>query len=267
MQIKKRIQNRSIRLYKAAMMIKDYNISKVKYKWSILMITWIKIKLSIIKSGYIFQIIHPYRKLIIGGSGSGKTNALLNLINNQLDIDKIYLYAKDPYETKYHVLIDKRESTGLKHFNDPIAFIEYSNNMHDVYKNIDEYCTDKERKILIVFDDMIDMINNKKLNSVVTEMFIRGRKLNIVSLVFITQAYFKVLKDVRLNSTHFFIMKILHKKELQQIELNHSSDISAKDFIKIHKTCTAESYSFLINDTTLASDNPLRFRKNLFNIQ
>ena len=210
---------------------------------------------------------HPYRKLIIGGSGSGKTNALLNLINNQLDIDKIYLYAKYPYETKYHVLIDKRESTGLKHFNDPIAFIEYSNNMHDVYKNIDEYCTDKERKILIVFDDMIDMINNKKLNSVVTEMFIRGRKLNIVSLVFITQAYFKVLKDVRLNSTHFFIMKILNKKELQQIELNHSSDISAKDFIKIHKTCTAESYSFLINDTTLASDNPLRFRKNLFNIQ
>ena len=63
---------------------------------------------------------HPYRKLIIGGSGSGKTNALLNLINNQLDIDKIYLYAKDPYETKYHVLIDKRESTGLKHFNDPM---------------------------------------------------------------------------------------------------------------------------------------------------
>ena len=81
---------------------------------------------------------HPYRILMIGGSGSGKTNALLNLINKQPDIDKIYLYAKDPYETKYQFLINRRQSTGLKHFN-PKAFIEYSNNMHDVYKNIDEY--------------------------------------------------------------------------------------------------------------------------------
>ena len=103
---------------------------------------------------------HPYRILIIGGSGSGKTNALLNLINNQPDIDKIYLYAKDPYEAKYQFLINKRESTGLKHFNDPKAFIEYSNDMQDVYKNIDEYNADKEHKILIVFHDMIaDMIN------------------------------------------------------------------------------------------------------------
>ena len=130
---------------------------------------------------------HPYRILIIGGSGSGKTNALLNLISNQPDIDKIYLYAKDPYEAKYQFLINKRESTGLKHFNDPKAFIEYSNDMHDVYKNIDDYNPDKENKILIVFDDMIaDMINNKKLNSIVTEFFIRSRKLSI-SIVFITQ--------------------------------------------------------------------------------
>ena len=108
---------------------------------------------------------HPYWILIIGGSGSGKTNALLNLINNQPDIDKIYLYAKDPYEAKYQFLINKRESTGLKHFNDPKAFTEYSNDMQDVYKNIDEYKLDKERKILIVFDDMIaDMITNKNLN-------------------------------------------------------------------------------------------------------
>ena len=178
---------------------------------------------------------HPYRILIIGGSGSGKTNALLNLINNQPDIDKIYLYAKDLYKTKYQFLINKRESTGLKHFNDPKAFIEYSNDMHDVYKNIDEYNPDKENKILIVFDDMIaDMINNKKLNSIVTELFIRGRKLNI-SLVFITQSYFKVPKDVRLNTTHFFIMKIPNKRELQQIALNHSSDISSKDFIRVCK--------------------------------
>ena len=106
---------------------------------------------------------HPYRILIIGGSGSGKTNALLNLINKQPDIDKIYLYAKDPYEAKYQFSMNKRESTGLKHFNDPKAFIEYSNHMQDVYKNIDEYNVDKEQKILIVFNDMIaDMINNKK---------------------------------------------------------------------------------------------------------
>ena len=153
----------------------------------------------------------PYRILIIGGSGSGKTNVLLNLIENQPDIDKIYLYAKDPYEAKYQYLINKRESVGINHFNDPKAFIEYSNDMQDVYKNIDEYNIDKERKILIVFNDMIaDMINNKKLNSVVTELFIRGRKSNIF-LVFITQLYFKVVKDVRRNTSHFFIVKIPNK--------------------------------------------------------
>ena len=86
---------------------------------------------------------HPYRILIIGGSGSGKTHALLNLINSLLDIDKIDLYAKVPYEAKYQFLINKRESTGLKHFNDPKAFTEYSNDMQDVYKNIDEYNADE----------------------------------------------------------------------------------------------------------------------------
>ena len=110
---------------------------------------------------------HPYRILIIGGSGSGKTNALLNLINNQPDIDKIYLYAKDPYENKYQFLIKKRESTGI---------------------------------------------------------------------------------------------------ELQQIAISHSSDVDFKDFVNIYKKCTDKPYSFLVNDTTLASDNPLRFRKNLYNI-
>ena len=138
--------------------------------------------------------------------------------------------------------------------------------MQDVYKNIDEYNIDKEHEILIVFDDMIaDMINNKKLNSIVTELFIRGRKLNI-SLAFITQSYFKVPKDVGINSTHFFVMKIPNKRELQQIALNNSSGISSKNFIKIYKKYTVEPYSLLVNDATLASDNPLRFRKNLFNI-
>ena len=141
--------------------------------------------------------------------------------------------------------------------------MEYSNDMKDVYKIIEKYNSGKRRKVLIVFDDMIaDLINNKKLNLIVTELFIRGRKLNI-SVVFITQSYFKVPKDVRLNSTHFFIMKIPNERELQQIALNHSSDIDSKDFMKIYKKCTAEPYSFLVSDTTLSSNNPLRFTKNL----
>ena len=201
---------------------------------------------------------HPYRILIVGGSGSGKANALLNLINNQPDIDKIYLYAKGPYEAKYQYFINKREKVGLDHFKDPKTFIEYSNNMKDVYKNIENYNPGKKRKILIVFDEMIvDMINNKKRNPVVTELFIRGRKLNI-SILFITKSYFKVPKDYRLNSTHFFITRIPNKRELQQIALNHSSDIDFKDFIKIYKKCTAELYSFLVNDTTLPSDGSER---------
>ena len=209
---------------------------------------------------------HPYRILIVGGSGSGKTNTLLYLINNQPYIDKIYLYAKDLYEDKYQFLINKRESIRLKHFNDPKAFIEYSKDMHDVYRNINDYKPDKKNKILIVFDDMIaDMINNKKLNSIVTALFIRGRNLNI-SVIFITQSYLKVQKDIRLNTTHFFIMKIPNKRELQQVATNHSSDIDFKDFIKIYKKCTDKPYSFLVNDTTLSSDDPLRFRKNLYNI-
>ena len=135
--------------------------------------------------------------------------------------------------------------------------------MQDVYKNIEDYNPGKKRKILIVFDDMIaDTINNKKLNLVVTKLFIRGRKLNI-SIVFITQSYFKAPKDVTLNSTHVFIMKITNKIELQEIALNHSSDIDFKDFMKIYQKCTEELYSFLLNDTTLPSDDPLRFRKNL----
>ena len=132
---------------------------------------------------------HPYRILIVGGSGSGKTNALLNLLSNQPDIYKIYLYAKDLYDAKYQYLINKREKVGLDHFDDPKAFMEYSNDMYDVYKNIEDYNTGKKCKKLIVFDDMIaDMINNKKLNPIVTELFIRGRKLSS-SIVFITQSY------------------------------------------------------------------------------
>ena len=163
---------------------------------------------------------HPYRILIIGGSGCGKINVLLNLIQNQPDILKIYLYTKDPYEVKYQYLIKIREKVGIDPHNDPRAYIKYSSDMHDVYKKINYYNHDKENIILIVFDEMIaDMINNKKLNSVITELFIRGRKLNIY-LVFITRSYFKVPKYVRLNTAHFLSQKF-------QIE---------QSFKKLHKT-------------------------------
>ena len=106
------------------------------------------------------------------------------------------MYAKDPHEAKYQYLINKRKKVGQNNFYDPKAFMEYSNDMQDVYKNIEDYNPGKKRKILIVFDDMIaDMINNKKLNPILIELFIRGRKLNI-SIVFITQLYFKGPKDV-----------------------------------------------------------------------
>ena len=166
---------------------------------------------------------HPYRILIIGGSGSGKTNALLHLIKEQDDIDKIYLYAKDLSEPKYEFLIKKREHSGTKHFSDSNAFVEYSNAMDDVYENIDNYNPSRQRKILIMFDDMIaDVMSNKKFRAIIKELFIRCRILN-VSLVFITQSYFFVPKDVRLNSTYYFIMKISSRKELQNISINYSA--------------------------------------------
>ena len=138
---------------------------------------------------------HPYRILIIGGSGSGKTNTLLNLINEQKDIDKIYLYAKDLSEKKYEYLIRNRENVGIKHLNDSKAFIECLNTVNDVYENIDNYNPNRKRKILIVFDDMIaDIMTNKKFQSIIKELFIRCRKINI-SLVFITQSYFSVPEE------------------------------------------------------------------------
>ena len=153
--------------------------------------------------------------------GIWKNKCIIKLNKNQPDIDKIYFYVKDPYEYKYQYLISICEKVGLKRFNDPKAFIEYSNDMCNVYRNINYYNPDKENKILIVSDDMIaDMIQNKKLNSINTELFIRGRKLNI-SLGFITQSYFKVPKDFRLNSTHLFVTKMLRKTGLHQIAINH----------------------------------------------
>ena len=129
---------------------------------------------------------HPYRILIIECLGFGKTNSLFHLINQQADIDKIYLYVTDRYEAKCKFLLNKIESTSLKHFNDSKIFTEYSNNMVDIYKNIKDYNPNIKQKILTIFDDIIaDMLSNKKLNPIVTELFIRDRKINI-SLVFIT---------------------------------------------------------------------------------
>ena len=176
--------------------------------------------------------------MIIGGSGSGKTNALLNLINEQDDIDKIYLYANDLSESKYKFLIKKCKKAGMKHLNDPNAFIECSNTMDNVFDNIDGYNPNRKRKILIVFDDMIaDIMSNKKFQAIIKELFNRCRKLNI-SLVFITQSYFSVPKDVRLNSTHYLIMKINNKRQLQNIAINDSADIGYNNFSKIYRDYT-----------------------------
>ena len=206
---------------------------------------------------------HPQRILIIGRSGLGKTKTFLNLINEQKDMDKIYQYAKDLSESKYEYLIENRENGGINHLNDSKPFIECSNTMNDIYEDINTYNPNRRRKILTVFDDMIaDIMTNKRFQAIIKELFIRCKKISI-SLVFLTQSYFSVPKDVRLNSMHYFIMKINNKRELQNIAINHSADIDYKDFIKIYRECTKEPYNFLTIDTTLPSSNPLRFRKNL----
>ena len=128
-----------------------------------------------------------------------KTNSLISLTNEQDDIDKIYLYAKDLSEPQYEYLIKKRKNSVIKHFNDLNALIECSNTLDDVYKNIDDYKPSRKRKILIVFDDMVaDVKSNKKLQFKIKELFIKFKRLNI-SLVFITQSYSTVPKDFRLN--------------------------------------------------------------------
>ena len=191
----------------------------------------------------------PFRMLIMGPSSSGNTNTLLHLINKFHPIDKIYLYAKDTDEEKYQYLINKREQGGIKNLNDPHAFIEYSNDMNDVLENINNYNENKDKKVLIIFDGMIaDFMRSEKFKAIVKEIFIRCRKLNI-SIVFITQFYFRTLKDARLNSTHYILMKISNKKELKSIAEENSGHLDFKDFFKIYNYCTNEPYSFIMVDT------------------
>ena len=164
----------------------------------------------------------PFRMLVIGPSGSGKTNTLLHLINNLHPIDKIYLYGKYINEPKYEYLINKREQAGIKNLNDPHAFIEYSDDIDDVLDDINNYNKNRDKKVLIVFDDMIaDIEYNKKFKRVIKELFYRARKINL-SIVFITQWYFRALKDARLNSTHYILMK---NKQQKRIKKNSSSKI------------------------------------------
>ena len=187
--------------------------------------------------------------LIIELSGSGKTNTLLHLIDKFHPIDKIYLYTKDTDEEKYQYLINIREQAGIKNLNDPHAFIESSNDTNDVLEDINNYNKNRNKKVLIIFDDMIaDIMRSEKLKAIVKELFIRCRKLNI-SIVFITQSYFRTPKDARLNSTHYILMKISNKKELKSI-----------DFLKIYNYCTREPYSFMMVDTRPTAR--VTFKKN-----
>ena len=206
-----------------------------------------------------------FRMLIIGPSGSDKTKTLLHLIqilNKTTPIDKIYLYAKDLSEPEYGFLINDGKNAGIKHFNNPTTFIEYSNDMNDVFTNIDDYNKQKNRKVLIIFDDIIaDIISSKNFKAIIKELFIRCRKLNI-SFVFITHSYFRSPKDASLNGTHYVIMKIKSKKELQDIAQENSGDIDFKDLLKVYKDYTSEPCSCMIIDTTVPSGHAMRFRKN-----
>ena len=173
------------------------------------------------------------------------------------------IHSKYGSKSKYQLVINGREKVGIKTLKNPKAFTDHSQTIDDVDENLEDYNPTKKRRVFIVFDDMIAaMESDKKLSPIVTELFFRGRKLNI-SLVFISQSYFKVPKTIRLNAAHYLIIKIPSKRELQQIASNHSSDIDFKYFMKLYKEYNKEPYSVLVNDTILSSDNPLRLRKRL----
>ena len=198
--------------------------------------------------------------LIIGPSGSSKTNTLLHLIGKFHPIDKIYLYSKDTDEEKYQYLINIREQPVIKNLNDPHAFIEYSSDMNDVLEDINNYNKKRDKKVLIIFDNMIaDIMRSEKFKAIVKERSIRCRKLNI-SIVFLTQSHFRAPKDARLNSTHYILMKIGNKKELKSIAEENSGHLDFKDFLKTYNYCTNEPYSFMMVDTR--PNASVTFKKN-----
>ena len=203
----------------------------------------------------------PFRMLIIGPSVSSKTNTLLHLINDLHPIDKIYLYAKDIHKPKYEYLINKREKAGIKNLRDPKAFIEYSDDMDDVLDDINNYNKIRNKKVLIVFDDMIaDIEYNKNIKRIILkELFYRACKINM-SIVFIMQSYLGALKDARLNSTRYILMKIGNKKELESIAEEKSGNLDYKDFFKMYNYCTREPYSFMTIDARPTATIP--FKKN-----
>ena len=155
----------------------------------------------------------------------------------------------------------KREDVGTNHFNDPNAFTQCSNRMNDVYQNIDDYNPSRKRRIFVWWHDCKHH-DKQKFQAIIKELFISRRKVNI-SLAFVTQSYFSVPKDVGLTSTHYLIMRINNRNELQNIAINHSADIDYNDFVRIYRECTRKPYSFLTIDTTLLAGDPIRLRKNL----
>ena len=172
----------------------------------------------------------------------------------------MFLYAKDINEPKYEYLINKREQAGIKNLNDLHTFIEYSDDMDDVLNDINNYNKNRDKKVLIVFDDMIaDIEYNKKIKRINKELFYRARKIN-VSIVFITESYLRALKDARLNSTHYILMKIVNKKELKRTAEEKSGHLDYKDFLKIYNYCTKGSYSFMTIDTRPTAT--IIFKKN-----
>ena len=204
----------------------------------------------------------PIRMLIIGPSGSGKTNTLLHLINKLHPINKIYLYVKDLPEPKYEYLTNKREQAGIKNLDDPHAFIEYSDDMNDVLDYINNYNKNRDDKVLIVFDDMIaDIEYNKNFKRIIKELFYRARKIN-VSIVFIMQSYFTVLKDARLNSTPYILMKIGNKKELKRIAEEKSGHLDYKGFLEMYNYCIKKPYSFMIIDARPTATIPFKKKFN-----
>ena len=193
----------------------------------------------------IYSYTHPFRILIISPSGSGKTNLLRDIINEREDIDKIYLFARDLNEHKYELLINTRKKVGINHCNDENEFIESFDSMDYVFFNIDDFNIGRKRKVVIIFDDMIpDIVTNKNYQQVIKELFMRSRKINIYLIIL---SFFSIPK----NNTY----------ELNNIASSFCCDIERRDILKLYRKHTDEQYSFFTIDTTLNSNNDLKYRK------